>query len=172
MRNIPSHELNGDRDYLKERSPYPEPAHPKSADEARRLVQIIFDGGCIFEKESNGVGRGYGSYRIDEEKIVRVDHGLNMTANAAEVLTVCRALEEIIRRLGVETTNLALLIIGDSQVALANVRRFQKPNAQPKKGTHESFQYATESLGVFLGRFTKIEARWHGRKNSVKLFGH
>lgn len=134
-------------------------------------MQIIFDGGCIYEKTSNGIGRGYGSYRIDEEAIVRVDHGLNMTANAAEVLTVCRALEEIIRRYK-DTMSLALLIIGDSQVALANVRRFQKPNAQPNKNTHESFQYATESLGIFLARFSKIEARWHGRKHSVKLFGH
>lgn len=135
-----------------------------------KTVHIRFDGGTPCNVPSKGYGIGYGSYQINDEPIVRVDHGRPMSANTAEVLTLVQALSEI----GGETT--AIVVMGDSQVALkwldvaAGHRRATKlANVSPE------FREAVQALCAMFSALTSrlaVRAQWTPRAESVALFGH
>jgi ribonuclease HI len=135
----------------------------------KRTVRITFDGGAK-GLDIPGLGNGYGSYQIDRGPIIRVDHRAVMTANAAEVLTLCEALKSVTKSGDPATTK--LIVCGDSQVTLSSVARLFKPKTKVRLNGHESFQDACEVLSDLARRFAAVETTWQPREKSVALFGH
>lgn len=82
------------------------PKAPQAA--VNRTVRIEFDGGTPCNIPRLGYGIGYGSYRIDGEPIVRLDHRAPMSANAAELLTLVRAVQAVASRFGKEGVALSI----------------------------------------------------------------
>lgn len=128
-------------------------------------IRIEFDGGTSCNVPSRGFGDGYGSYRIDQERPVRLQFYKAMSANAAEVLTLVKAVQEA-KQKGATS----LLIVGDSQIALGwagNTYRKMSKKATPE------FRESVAALRKVLGQFgNAIETRWQPRLKSVATFGH
>lgn len=135
---------------------------------ATRTVIVQFDGGTSCNIPRLGYGDGYGSYKIDECAIVRLEFGEAMSANAAEVLTLARALEAI------ESPETARVrIIGDSQIALNQaVPISKKRKKMPSASGSNIFRDNCARLRAIVARFAHVETQWRGRAASVALFGH
>lgn len=128
---------------------------------------IEFDGGTSCNVPALGYGVGYGSYRIDGNQIVRLDHRLPMSANAAEILTLACALESI----SVEHYQQSIEVIGDSQIALSWLKK-PKLLSSPSPKTSPEFQVAVRRLQSIAIRFFAIHPIWKARAHSVAIFGH
>lgn len=140
------------------------PAQPK------RTVQVHFDGGTPCNIPRLGYGIGYGSYRLDEGPVVRVNHGRPMSANAAEIFTLVSAIQQVVATHG---RGVRVLVVGDSQIALKWARG-KTPKGKPckqAKGGSEEFRNAIQSLRDVLKGF-EVETQWRPRANSVRVFGH
>lgn len=138
-------------------------------------VRVEFDGGANGSGFKPGLGNGYGSYRINSEPVVRVDHYAVMTANCAEVLTLCCALEELAERF--DPTRLAVHVQGDSQIAISRLKsargvgRGKKNKVRVAKGS-DGYVAACERLSEVAVKFAQFTARWQPRRQSVQTFGH
>lgn len=133
-------------------------------------VTVHFDGGTPCNVPRLGYGIGYGSYRIDNREIVRVNHGRPMSANAAELFTLVRAIQDVVGSIG---RDVRLLVVGDSQIALKWARGTTpkgKAVKQPKGGSEE-FRNAIQSLRDVIKGF-HVETLWQPRIHSVRVFGH
>lgn len=144
----------------------------ESAAPPARTVRIEFDGGTPCNIPRIGYGVGYGSYQIDAEPIVRLDHGRPMSANAAEIMTLTAAVREVIRRHG--AAGVALVIFGDSQIALKWARGATESGRPAKAKVHGSPEFceAVRDLRAAVSGFLKVDAMWRGRAESVRVFGH
>lgn len=145
---------------------------PKPSRRECRIVTITFDGGTPCNIPRLGYGIGYGSYEIDDQPVARCDHGRPMSANAAEILTLVRAVQSVVAKYGRETT--ALRIFGDSQIALkwASGRTRNGKPAKLGKGGSEEYRNAIQTLRDALKGFPHVETQWQPRAKSVALFGH
>jgi ribonuclease HI len=140
---------------------------------ARKIYKIEFDGGTPCNVPRLGYGIGYGSYRINEGHVVRCDHKVPMSANAAEIFTLIEA----VRYIGILEPNRALVelnIWGDSQIAIkwANGCTPSGKPAKLSKGTSDLFRNAVQTLRDCLRGYGSVHAHWHSRINSVSTFGH
>lgn len=136
---------------------------------ARFTVEVVFDGGSKGRGFAPGKGMGYGSYRIDRQPIQRVNFNREMTAQAAEVLTLAQALQEVSKTRNAPYAK--IVIRGDSQVALACASRLETKRKIKLKGSDE-FQDAQMLLAQLVRQFSEIETIWHPRDKSVAIFGH
>ncbi len=140
-----------------------------STDQARESesVRIEFDGGSTCNVPRLGYGQGYGSYRIGDGKVRRVQFGECMSANCAEILTLVAAVESA-KKSGAKS----LLIVGDSMIALkwANVAVGNR-KATKIRNTSEGFQRAIVLL-YQVARGIKIVTQWQPREASFVTFGH
>ena len=135
--------------------------------QANQQARVIhFDGGTPCNIPSLGYGNGYGSYRIDDGPVVRVDHNRPMSNNAAEIYTLISALKQI-------PPGEPLLIIGDSQIALKWVQVATGQRKATKiQNTSPQFQEAVADLTLVLRDFRSVRVMWKGRDHSVSVFGH
>lgn len=137
-------------------------------------VNVVFDGGTPCNIPSRGYGIGYGSYKVNNLAITRLSHGKPMSANTAEILTVCAALEWVASTRNSKACK--AVVTGDSQVALKWVRLGRYPATKKKglisKGSSPEFREAIHRLTRIASQFGAIETVWKGRANSVALFGH
>lgn len=133
-------------------------------------IAIYFDGGTSCNVPRRGYGKGYGSYRIGETwPIVRLAFDEAMSANAAEIRTLAEAITDAANEGFVN-----LLIIGDSQIALAWANHCAG-NGKPRKmakGSSPEFADSIRRLQVAASRLDELQTRWRGRVNSVEIFGH
>lgn len=151
---------------------------PKKARDIKTVVHLEFDGGTPCNIPSKGYGIGYGSYRFDDRPPVRVDHGIPCSNNAAEILTLCVALETLATPLpGHPSPGSTLVAVyGDSQIALkwlsiatGGVPKRKKPKGP--KGS-ELFIQAIERLQKAVAPFAEVTCHWQPRAKSVATFGH
>lgn len=130
-------------------------------------VIIEFDGGTSCNVPRLGYGDGYGSYRIDREKPIRLRFYEAMSANVAEVRTLVAAIQEAKR-----TKPESILIIGDSRCALGWAEAASKNwDRNPSKASSDQFSKAIRLLYKELNGI-KITTKWWPRKKSVAVFGH
>lgn len=128
---------------------------------------IEFDGGTSCNNPNKGYGRGYGSFKVNDWEIVKVDHGPNHSCNSAEILTMVAALEHL-RSNSYTATDLPVLIRGDSRIALKWVH-CKKPT---KENTSRMFRDAVTALRRAMQPFKSLHVQWRGREYSVEMFGH
>lgn len=135
-------------------------------------VRIEFDGGTSCNIPRLGYGIGYGSYRINDRPIVRVNLERAMSANAAEVWTLVRAIREIGNLWFLPNHKLRVEIHGDSKIALARCHKLPKPGKF--KGVQRSGEFlnACGELRRLCDQFAEVTTHWRGRAASVALFGH
>lgn len=142
----------------------------------KSVVRIEFDGGTPCNIPSKGYGIGYGSYQIScggkVHPVQRINHGRPMSANAAEIMTLVKAIQEVSSKYGRE--GISLKIHGDSQIALKWARGKTESGKPCKlsKNVSMEFRSSIHSLRQVLSGFQSVEATWRGREASVKLFGH
>lgn len=141
--------------------------HSKPANLAEPYHTVEFDGGTTCNNPNKGYGRGYGSFKVNEWEIVRVDHGPNHSCNSAEILTLVAALNHL-RENSYTSRDLPVLIRGDSRIALKWVHC--KKNT--KQSSSPMFRAAVEELRKVLKHFRSAHVQWRGREFSVKMFGH
>lgn len=132
-----------------------------------RPVRIEFDGGTPCNIPRLGYGDGYGSYRIDQQEIRRLEFQTPMSANVAEITTLTRAIEEVARTHNPQNTRLD--IYGDSQIAL---NRCRFPVKAKMAVSNPTFAAACQALHAACAQFAEVETHWRGRAASVELFGH
>lgn len=137
----------------------------------KRIIEIEFDGGTSCNIPRLGYGIGYGSYMIDGGHPVRINHGRAMSANAAEIWTLVRAMESILEA-AENPQDIILHVGGDSQIALARCRpKKAKKKTKPCKSSGE-FVDSCEALLTCCAQFAEVVTRWRSRAVSVHLFGH
>jgi ribonuclease HI len=146
-----------------------------------RKVTLHFDGGTPCNIPALGFGIGYGSYRytglegqVGNGEPIRVSHGIPCSNNAAEILTLCVALEKLAEMGSPETTHVH--VQGDSKIALKwlNVVRGQHPKGRTKTVATGTVLFI-ESIGRLRKAaepFNKIESEWLQRDHAVAAFGH
>lgn len=135
-------------------------------------VRVVFYGGTSCNVPRLGFGDGYGSYQIDNHQIRRVKFG-SMSANCAEVLTLCSALEEAI--LLFDPNRTGLIITGDSMIALrkaATCFKYRKIDKKIKANGTQEFKDAVAQLTALVKQFGSVRTQWWRRENSVAIFGH
>jgi len=134
--------------------------------EKQRIVKIHFDGGTPCNIPRIGYGIGYGSFRLDDGEVIRVDHGIPCSNNAAETLTLCCALE-----VALAAGATGVIIEGDSQIV---IRRVNARNGKKKKKVSgsEAFRESLEKLSSLLSKFESVRAIWLPRRYAVAAFGH
>lgn len=137
-------------------------------------VVIWFDGGTTCNVPKWGLGKDYGSYRIDEGEIVRVEFGAGHSNNSGEIRTLVKAIEAVLLDHNPRFTK--LIIHGDSQIALGWAERRGEPRNYKRKkkwnAPTDNFLEATQLLKNCISPFKSITTLWHPREESVKLFGH
>lgn len=141
---------------------------------SRQLIpcRIHFDGGTSCNIPRLGYGAGYGSYQVDSNPVVRIEHQVNCSANAAEILTLCCALESLCDRPG-----LWLKVFGDSQIAIKWMNICcgnMLAKKQNDKNPHGSVEFveAIQRLRNCARGFGRVEAAWLPRAHAVAAFGH
>lgn len=157
------------------------PAVSEQNREMKHTIRIQFDGGTPCNVPRLGYGIGYGSYQIDDQPIVRLDHKRPMSANAAEIFTLVIAIQDVINQCSREQgksrrliNQIRLEIEGDSKIALKWARGVTDKGAPSKlaKGGSQEFLNAVQSLRAVLKGFGEVCTTWRGRAASVALFGH
>lgn len=143
-----------------------------------KTIQLTFDGGTPCNNPSLGYGIGYGSWHFEGLRAVqRINHRVPCSNNAAELLTLCVALEHLAIRVPPETTHVE--VIGDSQIALkwlkvaaGDPNGGHRKKAKVSEGSSELFKETIQRLVKAAEPFAKITAIWQPREKSVELFGH
>ena|SRR5438552_1838981 len=129
--------------------------------------EIVFDGGSL-----NNPGRGYGSFRLRGpavgSRIERREFGQGVTNNEAEYRALIEALEALLaalERAGGDPAATSVLALGDSQLVISQVAgrwKVGSPNLVP----------LNRRARDLVGRFGRVELRWHPRARSVATLGH
>jgi hypothetical protein len=133
-----------------------------------KSTKIEFDGGTTCNIPSRGYGNGYGSYRINGGKIVKLSFNCPMSCNAGEVLTLFFAIRAAALS-GAKT----LHVVGDSQIALKWARiaaGLRKRKGKEGKGTRE-FGLAIDLL-IRASEGLSITTEWIPRQKALAVFGH
>lgn len=135
------------------------------------LVAVIeFDGGTSCNIPAKGFGNGYGSYKINDQEIVRVKFGNGHSCNSAEIMTAHAAALDLLDQLGEASRSASVLFRGDSQIALKWINpKFRKT---PKPSGSVKFIEAIRLIREVNHLFGSIRCEWRGRQHSVDLFGH
>ncbi len=142
--------------------------HTEPEREPRSVVTVHFDGGTPCNIPRLGYGIGYGSFQINGGPVVRVDHKRPMSNNAAEIWTLCSALDSLIKSGAVD--GIRLVVHGDSQIALKWARASRKMRST-KTGSDE-FKNSIVRLCELTPQFHSLLAEWKPRFHAVKAFGH
>lgn len=125
---------------------------------------IVFDGGA-----DPNPGRGYGSYQIVATEGVVAHHqiqlGDNVTNNQAEYRTLIHALRDLRERLGRDAAHTVVAVRGDSDLLIKQVNGLWKVKNADIRPLHET-------VGALLREFRRVDVKWHGRANSVRVLGH
>lgn len=129
---------------------------------------IEFDGGTSCNIPSKGFGKGYGSFKINDGAIKRVEFGYGHSCNSAEIRTLTAAIKELAGMCNPAQS--VVLVRGDSRIAL----KWVTCKKQPALKTTPNFREAIEELHTALAaaKFRGIKTEWRGRQHSVQLFGH
>lgn len=141
----------------------------KPVTDPQSIVTIHFDGGTPCNIPSKGYGIGYGSYQINAGHVVRVDHKRPMSNNAAEIWTLCVALDSLVK--SGEVSGMSLILHGDSQIALKWARASRRLEVRKKKGSDE-FQNGIARLCELTPLFHSLAVEWKPRRHALKAFGH
>lgn len=131
------------------------------------LITIEFDGGSTCNIPRLGYGKGYGSYRIGDREIVRVNFGMGHSSNSAELRTLVKALEDL-HDSDDRSPLKDVLIRGDSKIALKWVSHRGKIKGTPSP----EFVEAIGLLRAIAAKFTRLRTEWRTRDVSVEIFGH
>lgn len=140
----------------------------------RYTVTLHFDGGTPCNIPSKGYGIGYGSYCFNGGAVVRVDHGVPCSNNAAEALTLIAALRALAGKYTPSETRVN--IEGDSQIVLNQVKKaigacpFKRKNKKPSGS--DLFKQAVSDLAEVLAGFGEVSTQWKPREHAVRKFGH
>jgi len=145
---------------------------PASFDLSLTPCTIEFDGGTSNNVPSrNGYGNGYGSYRLNDCEVVRVNFARPMSCNVAEIRTLIVAVKAVQRISNPATT--ILRVVGDSQLALSHAQRAGgKGGYRLNPSWSPEFRAAVDDLHVALKPFAEVIAAWQPRERSVEIFGH
>lgn len=122
---------------------------------------IEFDGGTSCNNPKKGYGEGYGSYKIDDNEIIRVKLGPNHSCNSAELFTIITALSTIN-----DYDFKTILVCGDSQICM---KWLLHPLSKIKNNAHSKTQ---EAIKILRKKQFNVLCYWRNRKKSVELFGH
>lgn len=144
--------------------------------EPNQTVILHFDGGTPCNNPAN-FGIGYGSYSYNGGKPERVSHGIPCSNNAAEILTLCVALEKLCDVVKPEETHVH--VWADSQIAIkwtlvaaGNPSGGYKKVAKISKGSSPMFQSSIVRLTKAVERYSSVTAEWKPRIHAVRAFGH
>lgn len=127
---------------------------------------IEADGGTSCNIPAKGYGEGYGSYKIDDGKVMRYTFGLGHSNNSAEIRIIVEALRDLAA--AGNAMEKTVLIRSDSQIALKWVTHL----GVPSKKSSGFFAEAITLLRAEVARFASVRTEWRGRDHSVALFGH
>ncbi len=131
---------------------------------AQRAATTIWTDGGNRCNDPRNYGIGYGSFRVGDSEIVRVEFGEPMSNNAAEIRTICAALES-----APELSH--LLIVSDSQIALKWAKDAPRARILPSPKFSIGMLLAIERIRrVAVGRTIKI--KWAPRAEIFAIFGH
>lgn len=129
--------------------------------------EIVFDGGAI-----GNPGRGYGSFQLrfpegaaHQETLDYSPKGELVTNNQAEYLTLIRALERLLDRVGDAARESTLSVMSDSQLVVNQVNGSWKVK-------HPELAPLRQQARNLLEQFGAWTLKWHDRSNSVRLLGH
>lgn len=140
-----------------------------------KTVLIHFDGGTPCNIPRLGYGIGYGSYNFDGGEPVRVSHGIPCSNNAAEILTLCCALEALAAK--GQCSGIRVNVVGDSQIALkwlniaAGKRTLKKKKSYTPTGSPD-FIASIQRLNIAVKPFADVSGTWLQRDHAVAAFGH
>ena len=132
-----------------------------------KKTMIECDGGTPCNNPRIGYGDGYGSYRIDKGKVVRVDFKKPMSVNEAEVSILICAIEDAISRFG---KNQSFEILSDSKI-IVNCVNFSHKKKKFSLGCSEGYKNGVSKLRELLD-FFQASASWISRNHMVSIFGH
>jgi len=152
---------------------------PKPA--TTQKVFVHFDGGTPCNIPSVGLGIGYGSYtytglagQMGTGGPIRVNHGVPCSSNAAEILTLCVALEKLAEMGFPETIHVH--VQGDSKITLKWLNVVCGQHAMKRvtfsANASKLFIESIRRLRKAAEPFGKIETEWRKRKHAVAAFGH
>jgi len=136
---------------------------------------IEFDGGTSCNIPRKGFGIGYGSFKINDLEIQRLQFDKGYSANAAELETMYKALVALNDYIMSDViTHVAphILVCGDSCIALKWLNCKRIPEGS------EMFVTIINKMRKFIKQrqdclaFGEITPFWRGRQKSVELFGH
>jgi ribonuclease HI len=141
--------------------------HPVPGQAPERPIIIIFDGGS-----KGNPGKGYGSYALrwpgQQDQIVKLQFGDNVTNNEAEYDTLIAALEATLARLddlGAGASTAQMTIYGDSLLVINQVKGAWKCK-------DSRMQLRRDRARALLADFGRWELIHHDRSNSVRVLGH
>ncbi len=143
-------------------------AAPRSGPNGERSVyNVIFDGGSL-----GNPGKGYGSYLLVSPTGREVHRELDysqdspmMTNNQAEYRTLIEALTHLQELLGERAEKADVLVEGDSQLVLNQLKGSWKVRNAGLRDLHARARELAESFG-------EITYQWHPRSRSVSILGH
>jgi ribonuclease HI len=142
---------------------------PNKEAQKKNVARIEFDGGTSSNIPSLGYGDGYGSFRINNEPVRRLQFNRPMSANAAEIFTMAAAV-----KVAVENGATALVLVGDSQVALCWANRIAG-NGKPRKHNGNmscSMRDGIAELRRRMAGVMDVKTQWQPRERSFAAFGH
>ncbi len=136
--------------------------------EYSRTGRIEFDGGTTCNVPAKGFGTGYGSYKIENAPITRLEFDFPMSNNAAEVLTIFFGIMDAKQK---GFTNLH--VIGDSQIALRWVD-VAAGNVKASKGSGSGTREFQKAISLLLRAAPglRITTEWQPRQHFVDTLGH
>ncbi len=129
---------------------------------------LVFDGGSL-----GNPGPGYGSYALirasdDQERLVRLDFGGEMTSNEAEYDTLIAGLKDLIQSLTEaqqSPAEFSVEVRGDSSLAINQV-------SGAWKARDERMRMRRNKVRELLSRFAAYRLKLQPREESVKILGH
>jgi hypothetical protein len=125
-------------------------------------TQVWTDGGT--SSNIPPFGMGYGSYRIGENgEIISLDFSTQMSANAAEILTMALVIEAC------ESPKIDLY--SDSRIGLNWVRKVQLPAFSVSENISEGMKRSIKRLTTSV-QGKNIKPHWRPRVQIFNIFGH
>ncbi len=125
---------------------------------------IVFDGGS-----HGNPGPAYGSYVIFDERgsgqPVRLEFSGELTNNEAEYQTLLAALRDLRQRFEPLTHQLAIKVLGDSQLVIRQVMGEWKTK-EPR------LRALRDEVLAELGRFKAYRLAYQPREDTLKVLGH
>jgi ribonuclease HI len=140
-------------------------------DSSMSVIAIRFDGGTSCNKPTKGYGNGYGSYKINDGEVRRLEFNVPMSNNVAEISTLTSA----VNALETDRSTTRLHICGDSKIALSWAYKAGNGIAytSPKHGPHAPmFFKAVMSLYEALRGVREVKTNWEARRTIHRVFGH